>query len=523
MTGALRSLADEKLRKLLALTVDSPSKGAITGALSTAVLQSSSATTVAAVGFVGAGLLTFPESLGVIFGANIGTTLTGWLVALLGLKLSLGQMLLPLILVGVLLQMTGRNRLEQIGLAVSGFGLIFVGIGVLQEGMSGFQGWVTPEHFPPDTMLGRMLLVFIGIVITLITQSSSAGVTTALVAVHADAISLNQAAAMVIGMDVGTTATAAFATIGGNVNARRTGFAHVIYNTLTGLGAFVLLSPYMTLVETLLPGARLTDPELVLVGFHTFFNIIGVLVVLPFTHQFANMIIRLIPEHGNPLTKQLDHSLLTNPTIALAAVRDTLAEVTNTLLGELRCRLRDPATAPDLRHMNNVTDAIKQVGSYLQEISTRFQSSPPVQDYLAYLHVLDHLRRIDIRVRNEKRFRLCRVDAELSAMSEKLLSAIEQLSETESPIPTQRAGIIHSISVSLKTTMKEYRSHVVEETSKGRLSTAKAIRRMDTARSLRRIGYHIWRISYHLSKPDADQPSTESVREAPGTTTESTD
>ena len=198
MTGALRSLADEKMRNLLAHAVSSPSKGAVTGALSTAVLQSSSATTVAAVGFVGAGLLTFSESLGVIFGANIGTTITGWLVALVGFKLNLGQALLPLILIGVLLRMTGRPRLEQAGMTVAGFGLIFVGIDLLQGGLTGLEGRVTPDQFPPDTVLGRLLLVVIGAIVTFITQSSSAGVATALAAVHAGTISLNQAAAMVM-------------------------------------------------------------------------------------------------------------------------------------------------------------------------------------------------------------------------------------------------------------------------------------------------------------------------------------
>ncbi len=224
MTEGLRALADEKLRSLLSRSTKSLGLAVCTGAFATAMVQSSSATTVAAVGFVHAGLLTFSQSLGIIFGANIGTTITGWMIALVGFKLQLGEIMLPIILVGALLRLSGSGRLKSAGTALAGFGLIFVGITALQNGMSEFQGLVTPDSFPPDTWLGRLLLILIGIVITVITQSSSAGVAAAITAISTGTITLHQGAAMVIGMNVGTTVTAAMATIGGNIQARRTGF-----------------------------------------------------------------------------------------------------------------------------------------------------------------------------------------------------------------------------------------------------------------------------------------------------------
>ena len=317
MTDGLKSLADERLRSLLARSTKSPVSGVCTGAITTAILQSSSATTVAAVGFVHAGLLTFSEALGVIFGAYIGTTITGWLVALIGFKMQIGEVFLPLILFGVLLRLTGRKRARSFGTAVAGFGLIFVGISTLQSGMSGFEGIVTPDSFPPDTIAGRLLLMLIGAAITMVTQSSSAGVAAALTAVHAGTITLPQAAAMVIGMDVGTTVTAAIATIGGSTQARRTGFAHVIYNWLTAVGAFLILTPYLNLLDRMAPG---TTPEFAIVGFHTLFNTLGVIAILPFTHAFARFIERLFPDRGNPLAKRLDSSLLESPDFALQAV-----------------------------------------------------------------------------------------------------------------------------------------------------------------------------------------------------------
>lgn len=500
MTGALRVFADERLRGTLAWSVDNPWKGALMGTVATALLQSSSATTVAAVGFVGAGVLSFSESLGVIFGANIGTTMTGWLVAIVGFKLNLGQALLPLILVGAMLRLTGRPRLEQIGMAVAGFGLIFVGIGNLQTGLEGLQESVTPTQFPPDTCVGRVLLVLLGATITLVTQSSSAGVATALAAVNTGTISLNQAAAMVIGMDLGTTATAAMATIGGNVNARRTGFAHVIYNSLTAVGAFLLLTPYMSVVEYLFPGSRITEPEFVLVGFHTFFNALGVLAILPFTRQFADLIVSLFPERGNPLTQPLDRTLLGDPAFACIAVQRTSWDITAALLGELKRRLENVNTKTGATLSKDLTQAIDQTTSYLQELATT-QPQTSIPDYVASLHVLDHLRRMNNRL-HTKRLQWCREDHRLAKASDQLTVAIEGLINAPLPFTVLRLKQIRTINHELKIAMRNYRLWVAEQTATGTLTAAQALRRMDTMRWLRRIGYHIWRISYHLTSED---------------------
>lgn len=513
MTVALRALADDRLRNLLARSASSPLKGVATGALSTAVVQSSGATTVAAVGFVGAGLLTFSQSLGIVFGASVGTTITGWIVALVGFKLDMGQMLMPLVFAGALMRLTGRGRLEQAGTAIAGFGLIFIGIDFLQQGLTGMENDLTPAQFPSDTIVGRLLLAVIGLVLTVILQSSSASVAMALAAVHIGTITLNQAAAMVVGMQIGSSSTAAFATIGGNAHARRTGFAHVIFNSLTAAAAFLLLTPYMDAVEALFPGARTKEPEFVLVGFHTLFNILGVVAVLPFTNQFANMVIRLFPERGNPLVGQLNRSLLSHPPVAIAAVGGTLWDITMAALGELKHRLRDVTAIPDVLLMNDITDAIEQTNTYLEELATHFRSERPLHDYVAFMHVLDHLRRIDGRMREDRRLRRCRDDALLAAMSDRLIAAADIVSGTTRPVPVEQAERIHAINRELKTAMRQYRANAVAESSERKLTVSDTIYRMDTARSLRRIAYHIWRIAYHLIEPQPETPPATS--EAP--------
>ncbi|MGL6134523.1 MAG: Na/Pi symporter, partial [Prochlorococcaceae cyanobacterium] len=155
MTEGLRSLAGGRLRQGLLRFTRSPWSGAFSGALTTALLQSSSATTVATVGFVSAGLLSFQASLGIIFGANIGSTGLGWLVALLGIKLNLSQLMLPLLLVGAALRLLGRGRQAQLGIALAGFALLFTGIAALQQSLAGQGLLLDPSRFDAGTLIGR--------------------------------------------------------------------------------------------------------------------------------------------------------------------------------------------------------------------------------------------------------------------------------------------------------------------------------------------------------------------------------
>ena len=195
MTDSLRNLAGDAMRKLLLRFTHTPLSGAVTGTVATVIMQSSSATTVAAVGFVGAGLMGFSEALGIIFGANIGTTIKGWIVVLLGFKLQIGSVLVPLILLGALMRLFTKDRWANIGMAIAGFGLVFFGIYLIQQGMLDVQKLVTPESFPADTFSGRIQLLLMGILFSAVTQSSSAGVAVTLTALFAGAVNFPQAAA----------------------------------------------------------------------------------------------------------------------------------------------------------------------------------------------------------------------------------------------------------------------------------------------------------------------------------------
>ncbi len=517
MTEGLRSLAGARLQRFLARFTTSPTTGALTGAATTAVIQSSSATTIAAVGFVSAGLLTFPQSLGILFGANIGTTITGWIVALIGFKLQLGTLALPLVLIGAVLRLLGKDRAASIGGALAGFGLIFVGIDMLQQGMAAFEGAITPDSFPDGSVVGTLLLVLIGFGITLVTQSSSAGVATALTAVSAGAISLHQAGAMVIGMDVGTTVTTFIATIGGSNAARRTGVAHVIYNIMTAVIALLLLHPFMVAAARIGPTLTTVDPEIVLVAFHTFFNTIGVILVLPLTRWFAALICWMLPEREPILTKGLDTNLLSDPGIALTAVSATLSGIAAETIGMLRDLLRGMAPTASVwrRRIQEIERAIDATRAFLESVALPKISAAQQRRVEAALHTLDHLDRLVERCAAAQQSRRVRERADLSATLddplEMLDSAIGWLAEPTPDGPDERAQAVWEV---LKQHRESYRREIMASASIGRLGTNAALAAIDAHRWLRRSFYHVWRILHHLERTQHESPEREPAEES---------
>ena len=499
MTDGLKALAGDVIRDALMRFTRSPVTGALTGACSTAILQSSSATTVAAVGFVSAGLMSFSAALGIIFGANIGTTVTGWMVALLGFKLKLGMLVLPLVFIGAIMRLFARGRWAQWGVALAGFGLIFVGISLLQQGMSGLQGVISFEELPGDTLTGRILLVGIGIVFTLITQSSSAGVAAALTALFAGMINFEQAAALVIGMDVGTTVTAAMATVGGSVGARRTGFSHVIYNLFTGIGALILITPYVWIWESIAPGQLVENAEIALVAFHTTFNALGVIAVLPFTFKFAHFIERIIPEKAFPFTDKLDERLLEHPSLAINTVQVSVRRELLALLGYLARLLGDKQTGVliDLKEMQLALD---HTHAFIDQIHLKSDKGADWQRLVALIHTLDHLQRLHERC-DEEEYRAVTA-RNTQALQEQCKVLLETVIEVRQYIENkkwlQAKKRSQDTAISLEKSAEPFRQTVMAAISSGEVSVPEGTARLEAIRWLRRVSKHIARICNHL-------------------------
>ncbi len=405
MTAALRDLGGSRLREALARFTTSPATGAVTGALGTAVLQSSSAIIVMVIGFVGAGLMAFPQTVGIILGTNIGTTATGWMVALIGFKLKLGSAALPLLFVAALLRLLGHGRWQRAGAALGGFALIFLGIGTMQSATTGLEDWLTPEMLPPDTWPGLLQMIGLGVLITLITQSSSAGVASALVLIDAGAIGFLQAAAMVIGMDIGTTFKGLLASLGGSRAMRRTAVAHVLFNLFSAVLALLLL---VTIAEPLLTHVAKGDAQLGLVAFHTTFNLVSALAVLPFAAPFARLVERLVPATGDPLGEPPDRSLLSDARAALDTAQGSLGRITRFLFVSLSAALV-PGKSPT-RHIAQTAAAraapvLEALEDFLARIVLPTDQPDPLARYVAALHQADHLRRLAHRMTQTERMR----------------------------------------------------------------------------------------------------------------------
>jgi phosphate:Na+ symporter len=513
LTDGLKNLVGGRLQAFLARRTNSPVSGAFAGAVMTAVLQSSSATTVAAVGFVGAGLLTFNQSLGIIFGANIGTTVTGWIVALIGFKLQLGLVLLPAVLLGVLLRLFAKGWLRNAGLALAGFGLLFVGIDFLQQGTKALEGVITPETFPTDTIAGRALLVLIGIAVTLVTQSSSAGVATAIVAVGAGSISFIQAAAIVIGMDIGTTFTAAIASLGGSVATRRTGFAHVIYNILTGVMAFAMLYPLQLLAGQWQAMGHQLDPQIGLVAFHSFFNLLGVIAVIGFTPQFARLIAALMPEPTQSMTEALDDRLLQDAEASTYAAGASTSQITIQALLLTRSVLRRSKDLSVDNEVASIRRAVDETRAYTDRIDIPENRPQALLRRKSIVHILDHVMRLVHRDTQSQRIELILDDSKLAPLSSELLSLIDAL--LTSPGASGIEPKLDEFRRNMRDQRHLLREDTISMTASRKLASAQALIRLDAVRWLHRVAYHLWRISVHLPElkrePEASQTPARGV------------
>jgi len=499
MTDGLRTLAGDAIRHILMQFTRTPLSGAATGAISTALLQSSSATTVAAVGFVGAGLLAFPAALGIIFGANIGTTITGWLVALLGFKLKVGTLMLPVILAGTLLRLFSTGRRAALGLGLAGFGLIFVGIEFMQTGMSGFDDLISPDRLPGDTLGGRLLLVLLGMLATVITQSSSAGVATALTLLYAGMVSFHQAAALVIGMDIGTTFTALLATVGGTTGARRTGLSHVIYNFYTAALALLLIDIYVATWQSLAPGLLMAQGEIALVAFHTLFNTLGVIAILPFTGLFARLMMRLLPDKQPLWTRGLEPALLEQPRLALAAAQAVITDLLRMLITHVHQILQQVTSTADLAQLQQALD---ETEVYLDRIHLESNQEARHERLLSLLHALDHLQRLHERCEEDedramvagKAPRLADIHALLLAEADALRSYVatnnwqhawRHAEQTAEAILAQRQTL---------------RTRIMADTASGQLTVPESTDRLEALRWMVRVSHHLARITHHLER-----------------------
>ncbi|MCL4192527.1 MAG: Na/Pi symporter [Thermoguttaceae bacterium] len=506
LTDGLKAFAGEALRRWLVRFTGTPVKAFASGALVTAMVQSSSATTVTVIGFVSSGLLTFPQALGVLFGASLGTTGTGWIIAVLGLKISVGFYALPLVGLGAFLKLLARRRWRSLGIALAGFGLIFIGIETLQDAMRGLSGVFDLARLPASGLWGHLLAMLIGIVMTVIMQSSSAAVATTLTALHTGAINFDQAASLVIGAAVGTTVTGALAAIGGSVPAKRTALAHILFNLATGLIAVVLLPVFLSGIGWAQKHAGLDGGAMSLAAFHTVFIGVGVAIFLPFVDRFARLIERVLPDRGPALTRYLDNTVLQSPAVALEATRRALRETAAETFHALQTELNSPTASGDSREIQ-LRQALDRLQEFFAQIPPESEDEPLSQLRIAQMHAMDHLTRLQPRLILPASVRRVMGDPRLQAALALTRAILEQSEAGLRGDPSDDwLTRVQQQASELVKLRRQSRPSILQQTASGVSAPAQALELLDAMRWLDRMGYHTWRISNYLGRGEMPEP-----------------
>ena len=310
MSEALQKVAGEKLRFFLAAMTSNSFKRIFTGFLITAIIQSSSATTVMVVSFVNAGLLSLTQSIGVIMGANIGTTCTAWLISLLGFKADISVIAIPVIGFGFALMMFKSKKKKSWGELLIGFALLFLGLTFLKNSVPDLQNSPEVLEFLKNWTsygIGSVLIfTLIGTILTIVLQSSSATMALTLVMCNNGWIPFEMGAAMVLGENIGTTITANIAASVANVSARRAALGHTVFNLFGVLWAIILYKPFLILVSKIIVAIGCDNPleagasgTSILYGIsmvHTLFNVINTLILVWFTNQIVKLVTKAIPQ-----------------------------------------------------------------------------------------------------------------------------------------------------------------------------------------------------------------------------------
>jgi phosphate:Na+ symporter len=390
MTDGLKLAAGSSLRKLLSNWSRTPLRGIFSGFFMTAIVQSSSAVTVASLGFVNAGLINMRQALGIIYGANVGTTMTGWLVALIGFKLNIQAFALPMIGIGMVIKLVKQHgRAASFGLALVGFGLFFVGIDVLKNAFDGIVQVFDITRFSANGIVGVFVFLLIGIVMTILTQSSSASIALTITAASSGIVGVYAAGAMVIGANVGTTSTALVASIGATSHAKRVAAAQVIFNLVTALVALITLPLLFFLIESLSIFFGFTpNPAISLALFHTVFNILGVLLVYPQNDRLVAFLEQrfISCEEKQSQPRFLDKTLADTPVLAVNALMLEIFSISEKVA--LLFSRAIHTSKFDLRMFENEANIIKLLSTKVSNFIVNIESSALAGDTTANLATL---------------------------------------------------------------------------------------------------------------------------------------
>ena len=418
MSEGLQKIAGSRMRKILSALTNNRIVGTLVGIAVTAMIQSSSATTVMVVGFVNAGLMSLVQSIGIILGANIGTTVTAQLIAF-----KITKYALPAIGIGAGFKLFTKNKKwSYFGEILLGFGLLFFGLSVMKQA---FDPLKTSDEFRQLFMIvgdNHLVGVMIGAILTMIVQSSSATIGITIALASSGILSFDASVALILGENIGTTITANLAAIGTNLAARRTAFAHFLFNSL-GVCYMLLFFPFfLSFISSMTPGdadfviqtqdqvarmgGELGDKPFIarhIANTHTMFNIVNTIIFLPLVGLLAKistLVIRGSDEDIEFHLKYLDNRVLSTPPIALAQARSEtrrMAKVAGEMVDETLLFLQDNdlKKIPGLEKKEDLTDVLqKEITDFLVKLSQKSITQESSQEVASMMNMVNDLERV---------------------------------------------------------------------------------------------------------------------------------
>ncbi|WP_018127644.1 Na/Pi cotransporter family protein [Balneola vulgaris] len=418
MSEGIQKVAGTKMRQILRSMTSNRFKGVLTGFALTSLVQSSSATTVLVVSFVNAGLLSLVESVGVIMGANIGTTITAWLISIIGFKVKIATYALPIIAIGFPLMFVNKSKLKSWAEVLIGFALLFIGLSYLKEAVPDLRS--NPEilaflsNYTDLGFLSTLIFVGIGTLLTVVVQSSSAAMALTLVMANNGWIEFDLAAAMVLGENIGTTITANLAAIVANIHAKRAAAAHFIFNTFGVVWILIMMPFFLDAIDSymvsnngLSPFSNAESIPIALSIFHTSFNIINTLLLVGFVGFIAKTVTRMIPSKGEDEDFHLSYigtGMMDTAELSLEeATKETakFGEITSRMSGYLRELIttdkpkKQKKMLSKIKKYEEITDRIEdEVTKYLMSVSEGSLSNESTRKVAHLLSIANDLERI---------------------------------------------------------------------------------------------------------------------------------
>lgn len=519
MSSSLRRVAGPELKKLLGKMTNNRFAGIGVGASVTAIIQSSSATTVMVVGFVNAGVMTLTQATSIIMGANIGTTVTGLLVSLSSINISL--YLSALAFIGVMMMFINKSSIKNIGGIIAGLGLLFIGLSLMsdafnvEEARNMFTSLFATINFP-------LLLLFLGMIFTALMQSSSAMTGLIIVMAGQGVMNLEDALFVVLGVNIGTCVTALIATIGTSVNARRTGLIHLLFNVVGTIVFTIFIWIFKNQVVSLLSHINNIQYEIAL--FHLFFNLVTTCLLLPFIKQLvkiAEIFIKDKEENKENVLKFIDERLLKTPPVAVMQVKKeienmaSLAKQNLSLCFEGVCVYEPKNEKIITKNENQIDSMNSEITKFLIKLSPLVDGES-IKTVGSYYHVVNDIERIGDLAENlfdyatemeEKGLAFSDVAmVEIKTMYSVIMEMYDiatKTFDTDEVVDLKRLSTLEQKTDELK---KQFSMAHFERLSQTGCSMELGGYFISIISNLERVGDHLVNIGYSIQNPTGNQP-----------------